>query len=172
MTETPEMGLSAALRSMMDRGAVEHPTRLIDLNMRANREGAHPNIIKFADKMQNHFAKLGIPLFAHNMVRNKEEQTALFVRGVSKAKWGQSPHNFGLAVDLITPHLAWDGMTPDAWKMLGHLGKEVAKRNNIRIIWGGDWKFYDPAHWELAQWENLKGGYPWPAPPKLTSPRQ
>ena len=27
-------------------------------------------------------------------------------------------------------------------------------------------------HTTPIEWENLKGGYPWPAPPKLTSPRQ
>lgn len=175
MTEPSESALSSALRAMIARDIVEHPTRMIDLRMRANRLGAYPKLRLFETKFVNRFAKIGIPMFAHNMIRTAQEQEALFVRGVTKSRAGKSPHNFGLAVDLIHPLLLWDNMTPDMWKMVGHVGKEVAKQNGVSIVWGGDWSDpdgdgigWDPAHWEIADWKNLKGKFPWPEPPKTT----
>lgn len=98
--------------------------------------------------------KRGMPFYAHNMVRTWEEQDALFDRKVSKARGGQSPHNYGMAVDVVHCERHWD-LSEEAWEIVGHTGKEVAKRLRIDIEWGGDWSFYDPAHWELAGWKAI-----------------
>lgn len=123
-------------------------------------EGAHPDIIEFRRCFIDKMGKVhGVPLWAHNMVRTSREQAALFKRGVTKARAGESPHNWGCAVDIVHSVKQWD-LDLRSWAILGHIGKEVAKAKGIPIMWGGDWKFYDPAHWELADWEDIHAGYP------------
>lgn len=147
--------LASGLLALVDKPALK--TQLYaEQQLRAVRTGAHPSVILFERKFVTRMAaKHGIPLFAHNMVRTPEEQTALFVRGVTKARGGESPHNYGLAVDIVHSRRAWD-ISPEGWKMLGHIGKEVAASLGIKVVWGGDWNFYDPAHWELANWKEMK----------------
>lgn len=123
---------------------------------RAVRNGGHPDIIEFEKRLVVRLAKLGIPAFAHNMVRDAAHQNALYVQGVSKSKAGQSPHNYGMAVDVIHSLKAWD-MTHDEWNIFGHVGREVAVQQGVKLTWGGDWRFYDPAHWELAGWRKSAG---------------
>lgn len=123
---------------------------------RANRKGAREEIIKFEAALIKRFHSLGVPMFAHNMVRTIAEQNALYVKGVSKAKGKKGPHTHGCAVDIVHSILGWN--IPDkSWKIIGHLGLEVAKTQGIEITWGGSWKFYDPAHWELTHWRDIAG---------------
>ena len=93
-------------------------------------------------------------MFAHNMKRTPDEQNALFVKGVSKARNIQSPHVHGCAVDIVHGVRGWD-LTRIEWDIVGHLGYEVARALGIKIQWGGEWSFYDPAHWELEDWRDV-----------------
>lgn len=115
-------------------------------------EDAHPCILKFARAVLNEAERRGWPFFAHQYYRGQKEQELVLARGSSRAKWGQSPHNFGMAVDIVHYGRYWDLNTKE-WAVLGLMGKEVARRQNLKITWGGDWKFYDPAHWELTDWK-------------------
>jgi hypothetical protein len=127
---------------------------------RAFREGAFPEIVVFEKAFIRELKKRGMPFFAHNMVRTFAEQDGLYVRGVTKARAGQSPHNYGLAVDIIHSNYAWDVFNdPSSCEIVGHLGKEVAQRVGVNIEWGGDWG-WDPAHWEITGWKILKDQYP------------
>lgn len=78
----------------------------------------------------------------------------MYVKGLSKAKAGQSAHNHGFAVDIVHGTKAWE-LTRKQWDLVGHIGKEVAASMGIHVEWGGDWSFYDPAHWELANWRDI-----------------
>lgn len=127
--------------------------------MRANRDGAWQDVIDFERAFIRKLATLNIPAFAHNMVRTPEEQDALFVRGVSRSRGGKSPHNHGLAVDIVHSIYGWE-LSAQQWEIFGHLGKEVAHTQGVRIEWGGDWSDpdgdgigWDPAHWEIANWK-------------------
>lgn len=157
--------LASGLRAIVDR-----PRLLTEAYQRqqwqAVVEGAHPDIVEFRRVFINKMAKVhGVPLWAHNMVRTAEEQTALYVRGVSKSVAGKSPHNYGLAVDIVHSVKAWE-MDDLSWSMIGHIGLEVSRSIGVPIRWGGDWDGdggkvdWDPAHWELADWQSLKSGYP------------
>jgi hypothetical protein len=99
-------------------------------------------------------AKQSIPLRVHNGYRDKAWQNRLEAEGHSNAKWGQSPHNFGLAVDIIHTTRAWVHMPAPGWDILGALGQEVARRRGLKLTWGGDpaFGFYDPAHWQYSDW--------------------
>lgn len=140
-----------------------------DQQWRAVRLGAHSDIKEFERRFIKRCYKLGIPLFAHSMVRTREDQDKLFADGVSDAKGGQSAHNYGMAVDIVHGVRAW-GLKPKEWLMIGHVGREVAASAGIDITWGGHWKIdpetgvgWDPAHWELTLWRRLVDGFPFPS---------
>lgn len=141
------------MRAMVDRAFLKSE-RHQGQHWRAVREGAHPDILEFERKFTAEFARLGVPFFAHSVVRTSEEQEALLAKGMSKAGAGESPHNFGMAVDLIHGTKGWN-LTRKQWGLVGHTGHEVAERIGVKIQWGGEWKFYDPAHWELRDWRSL-----------------
>ena len=155
-TTPPETeGLSSALRAMMDRDYLLSE-KYQEQQWRADRKAADHRILLFEQKFITRMEKLGVPMFAHCIVRSLAEQTAAYVQGFTKAKAGQSPHNYGLAVDLIHGQWAWQ-LSKESWALIGHVGKEVAVQNGLKLVWGGDWKFYDPAHWELADWRTIAG---------------
>ena len=125
---------------------------------RADRLGAQPEILEFERKLVKRAFKLGVPLFAHCVIRGSQAQNDLFLAGHSKARAGQSPHNYGAAVDLIHGTKAW-ALTRRQWDIIGHLGKELSAQIGVPVVWGGDWKFWDPAHWELANWRAIRDQY-------------
>jgi peptidoglycan L-alanyl-D-glutamate endopeptidase CwlK len=103
--------------------------------------------------------------FAYTL-RTFKEQDALYAQGrtqlfdakgrrlgiVTKAKGGQSIHNYGLALDIV---LIIDGKVA-SWDVKKDYDRDgVSDWNEIvRIFkaagwtWGGDWKFYDAPHFE------------------------
>lgn len=160
--------LNEALRGMADRpflGSVKHQ----EYQWRAVRDGAHPDLLEFERVFLRQMAKQGIPMYAHSMVRSANEQRALFDRGASRdsPRDGIWPHK-GCAVDLVHSVFHWN-LTPEQWLLVGHIGKDAARLAKVKVEWGGDWKKpgeklgWDPAHWQLAGWRMLMGGFPWRA---------
>lgn len=125
--------------------------RYRDQLIRADRDGADPRIVKFAIGLCDEAYRYNIPMFPHMFVRSEAEQERLFKAGMTKARAGESPHQHGFAVDVVHGTQAWD-LEPYEWNLIGSMGKEVARRQNLKVMWGGDWSFYDPAHWELENW--------------------
>lgn len=118
-------------------------------------EGMHPEMAKFGQKLTKELAARGYPFFVFEYYRDPIRQDRLFNQGVSKARGGQSPHNYGLACDLVHATRYWD-LTRREWAVVGAIGKEVARRMKLKIEWGGDWNFYDPAHWQMAGWKKYR----------------
>ncbi len=129
-----------------------------DRVIRCSREGAHPDIIDFEQQFRKALAARGYPFYAFEFYRSDERQDQLYRQGVTKAQHGQSPHNWGCAVDIIHLRKLWD-LSEKEWAIIGALGKEVARKRNIKITWGGDWDFYDPAHWELRDWRSYRDAW-------------
>lgn len=144
------------------RGMVDFPFCFSEIygvqQGRAETLGAQPEILEFSRKLIKRARKLGIPLWAHCVIRGSQEQNRLFREGKSKARAGESPHNYGAAVDLIHGTKGWN-LTRKQWAIIGHLGKELAASLGLKVVWGGDWDFYDPAHWELANWREIRAQY-------------
>lgn len=142
-----------AAKTLTDHNAIR-TVRYANAVVKQKRDGTHPQIVEFYVRLQKELKRRGYPFYAFEFIRSDDRQRTLKARGVSRAGPGQSPHNHGCAVDVI--HLArlWD-LTTTEWAIIGQIGKEVARKAKIPIVWGGDWKFYDPAHWELEHWRDL-----------------
>ena len=149
-------GYREALNSIRDR-AYLMGERYAAQQMRADRVGTNADLLAFYDAFQRQLRALGVPMFAAEFRRSADRQDALHAAGKTKALRGQSPHGFGLAVDVVHSKLGWD-LTRQQWTLIGHIGKSVAARGRMKIDWGGDWEFYDPAHWQVRGWRLLANG--------------
>lgn len=128
-----------------------HGAKYKEQQTRVSPQGCDPQLFHFAQTMVKRFAAMGIPLFVHCYVRSGAEQDRLKAAGRSKAAAGQSPHQGGFAVDIIHGVAGWN-LDKKQWALIGSVGKSIAKGHNLHLVWGGDWNFYDPAHWELRDW--------------------
>lgn len=119
----------------------------------------HPKVNALGASLIAEAAKRGIPVLITQGLRTWEEQDALYAKGrtvapigkqyiVTKAKGGQSYHNFGLAFDLApldsVGKADWDTSHP-SWKVLAEIGKSLG------LEWGGDWVgFKDLPHFQYT----------------------
>ena len=86
----------------------------------------------------------GIDLLVTSTYRDSESQDALYAQGrstpgniVTKAKAGQSWHNWRCALDvvpLVNGKAIWDDQA--IWKQVGEIGKSCG------LEWAGDWKTF------------------------------
>lgn len=127
---------------------------------RADWQQVDPRIAEFAFRFMAVMAKEGVPFFVHSAYRTREQQNALVQKGASKTPWPRAAHCQGAAVDIVHSRYAWL-LNPPEWDWIGIVGKQVHAQmmkqlpadQRWQITWGGDWKsFYDPAHWEIADW--------------------
>lgn len=119
--------------------------------------GMYPALAVRARSMVELCAHGGIAILITQGLRTWEEQDALYAKGrtlaplgkqyiVTKAKGGQSFHNFGLAFDIVVLDSVgkadWDVAHP-SWKRSAEIGKSLG------LEWGGDWKsFKDLPHFQ------------------------
>lgn len=69
----------------------------------------------------------------------------LYVQGLTEDMPGYSGHEFGQACDIF--HADWHADMPDiCWKVLGHIGEEIALNQGTGVLWGG---LPRPYHWEI-----------------------
>lgn len=136
-------------------------TTALKQHERADWQQTDPRIQLFAATLIEVCRKRNIPMFVHSAFRTKAEQDKHFANGTSKVKWPNAAHCQGKAVDIVHGVYAWE-LTRQEWSLVGKLGKDVLHRlNAARLVkdrfeleWGGDWSFYDPAHWEIKGWRN------------------
>ena len=150
-----------------------------DQQMRAVRDGAHPGLLEFERRFVRRMAAIGVPMFAHCVVRTLEMQQKLFADGFSKNDGSKRYPHRGFAVDVIHGTKAW-GLNEAQWRLIGHVGVEVAASVGVDLTWGGDWKEdgfgevidWDPAHWEVTGWKSLYNEYKYRPVPKGGNWRQ
>ena len=128
--------------------------KFMEQQKRADRQGCHPLLLEFEAKLVSRMVtRHNVPMFAYEWMRSPERQAILKERGVSNAGPGESPHQYGMAFDLIHSVKAW-ALTKKQWLIIGHVGKELACSIGIKVRWGGDFRtIYEPAHWELEDWQ-------------------
>lgn len=142
-----------AKKKLIDQSAWYSTAHKKRVTERHDYRNVHPDIRRFAIALQKALDDAKMPFVPHQFVRTGQEQDALKAKGVSKASAGKSPHNWGLAFDMIHFTRGWD-LTRKEWQVVGNIGKETARKLNLKVDWGGEWDFYDPAHWQLAKWRD------------------
>ena len=95
-------------------------------------------------------------------LRTMEEQAVCYAQGrttpghiVTRAKPGQSAHNYGLAIDIVpivAGKLIWDETNP-LWQTIGHLGLDHG------LVWYGapNAPFHEDPHFEMKGWREIAG---------------
>lgn len=122
----------------------------------------HPDIKRFAQRFQKECEALGIPIWIFEVHRTPERQRHLkYVMRTSKADPWSSPHQYGLAVDLIHSVKLWD-MTDLQWEYLNVLARELARKMNLKLTYGIDWGRtdtrlgWDKPHIQLKNWKDWR----------------
>lgn len=124
---------------------------------------AHPKVReelgKIYDEIVLALSGKAICRFAY-VIRTFAEQDALFNAKpqVTKARGGQSYHNYGLAVDIVLvvdkdgdgshESASWDVKSDFDGDGKSDWQEVVAIFKRYGWAWGGDWKFYDAPHFE------------------------
>lgn len=94
--------------------------------------------------------------------RGYDEQMLAYKKGTSKAKFGESAHNWtpAIAMDLLPAPYDWDDMP--SFLNMGKVVMAIAKKRNIPLRWGGDWNMdgkttdgWDFPHFELNPWRSF-----------------
>lgn len=128
------------------------PASSLDPHSAKNIPTLLPPVQKLALALIEKAAQAGIALRVTSGTRTYAEQDALFAKGgVTKARGGQSNHNFGLAFDVTiwTRHWSEHQTGDPVWESplyakLGAMGKQLG------LSWGGDWQsFKDEPHFEF-----------------------
>ncbi len=127
----------------------------MDAASEANLAKINPQVANRIRSMAADLRAQGIKISATSSYRSFAQQNALYAQGrtkpgpiVTKAKGGQSLHNYGLAVDVVP--LGANGQpnwnVPNStWQKIGAAGKKQG------LEWGGDWKgFVDRPHFQLT----------------------
>ena len=91
--------------------------------------------------------------------RGYVDQMEAYVEEFSKARFGQSPHNYevSLAVDVVPYPSGWkdEKILADFAIYVKGVAHGLGYLN--MIDWGGDFKsINDMAHWELREWRTLR----------------
>lgn len=93
--------------------------------------------------------------------RGRAEQEKAFKAGYSKARFGQSAHNYvpAIALDICPYPINFDDAAK--FRAIAKVFMRVAKEKSIPVRWGGDWdmdgdwkdeRFLDWGHFELNPW--------------------
>lgn len=86
--------------------------------------------------------------------RDEQDQEMVFLRGASKARWGQSAHNYNAALDLffiVDNEPVWDPEKSE-WLFKRLIGPKIPNW----VQWGYNFRtFRELAHFEVLQWKYL-----------------
>ena len=127
-------------------------------------EKLNPIVADLVEKILIEAEAQGLDILITDGLRTNEEQTKLYNQGrttkgkiVTKARAGQSLHNYGLAIDIVpivNKSLAYGDY--ETYRTFA----DIAKRYGF--TWGGDWKgFKDTPHFEYTQghdWQYFYNG--------------
>lgn len=154
-----------------------HSTNYVRQSERADWNHADPRLMRWAALVVELARKREIPLYVHCCLRDEAEQNRLAAAGNSKVRYPNSAHNIAEAVDIVHGVFHWD-MTPQEWRLIHVLGllaldrinATLPKARKLALTWGGNWSFYDPAHWEISDYRSRVRRLP-AGPPVRYTPR-
>lgn len=120
--------------------------------------GVHPTLIVRVMNLITHLGNEDIPFGAFMGLRTFKQQDALWAQGrtlpgkiVTKAKGGESFHNFGLAVDMVEDGDVTRAGIQWSWSNNADYLKVGSVTKDCGLEWGGFWKaFKDYPHVQLT----------------------
>jgi peptidoglycan L-alanyl-D-glutamate endopeptidase CwlK len=129
-------------------------------------------VIELYDEIDEALTGKAICRFTHTL-RTFAEQNALFAQGrtapgriVTRARGGQSYHNYGLAIDIVLlvdrdnngtfESAAWDTKTDFDGDKKADWMEVVDIFKRYGWTWGGDWKFVDNPHFEKTFGKSIR----------------
>lgn len=130
------------------------------------RQSDETRIATLADPLQRLVRALQadqVPFMVICGHRDRAGQEAAYNNGTSRARFGQSPHNFlpSRAVDLApfaATSVDYNRLTLAEYNRLAAIVKSYAAALGIAITWGGDFSsFKDRPHFELTGWKAMPG---------------
>jgi peptidoglycan L-alanyl-D-glutamate endopeptidase CwlK len=149
----------------------------LDAASAARLRAAHP-------LLQQLFAAVAeeTPIIILASQRGRADQEAAYKAGNSKARFGQSAHNWSpsVALDVAPAPLDWNNRK--AFIALSEIVLRIAEKMGIPIRWGGDWNMdgdkttsdaWDLPHYELHRWRDFaaRDCVPYGEAPKAQSPK-
>lgn len=122
-------------------------THRLSARSRERLRGVHPDLVRVVEAA---IAESAVDFMVTEGLRSPERQAALVRAGASRTL--NSRHLTGHAVDLaalVEGQVRWD------WPLYARIArvmKAAAARQNVPIVWGGDWKsLKDGPHFELSR---------------------
>ena len=140
----------------------------------------HPEFLSVIEMTLRILESMKTPFKVYSGLRSFAEQDALYAKGrtapgnmVTKARGGQSMHNYGLAVDLAPLNLMtpedWDVHWPDITSVRGDVWRnleqaleeaQILSDGDLTFEWGGRWRFRDLPHCQIRITSGeLRSGY-------------
>lgn len=116
-------------------------------------EDLHPKVADLCRAFIDACGKAGIKVMITSTYRDAEFQNALYAKGrtapgaiVTKAKGGQSMHNWQVAFDFVPLDAKGkaDWGNPKAFEACGKIAQSLG------LEWGGTWKFKDMPHCQFT----------------------
>ena len=116
-------------------------------------EDLHPKVADLCRAFIDACGKAGIKVMIFSTLRDAEYQNALYAKGrtapgsiVTKAKGGQSIHQFACAFDFVPLDAKGkaDWGNTKAYEACGKIAQQVG------LEWGGTWKFKDMPHCQFT----------------------
>lgn len=133
--------------------------------MSARIEDLEPVTRAMCDEFMAAVAEKGIALRVTHTLRTLDEQAKLYAQGrtlpgpiVTKARPGQSPHNYGMAFDVcFAGKVPYPPEDDPRWLQIGQLGESLG------LSWGGpngkgDRFTFDRPHFERPDWRQAREG--------------
>lgn len=123
---------------------------------RAALEKCHPSLQAIAKE-----AIKSVDFRVLDATRGRDAQERAFAGGRSKARFGQSAHNYvpAIAFDLFPAPYDWNNR--QAFIDLSKVILQIAKAQGTPLRWGGDWNMdgnlsdgWDMPHFELHPWRD------------------
>ena len=116
-----------------------------------------PLVKRQADKLVKEMEMMGLPIRITEGYRSPERQNELYAQGrikpgqiVTKAKGGESLHNYGVAFDIVFRKLGYDASN-DQWLAMATIAE------GLGFEWGGKWnEFVDKPHLQMLKGYKLK----------------
>lgn len=135
---------------------------LFDKQSVINLGKAHPSLQKVMNEARKH-----VEFRVLDATRGEAAQTKAYNEKASKAKFGQSAHNYtpAIAVDIFPAPYNWKDRA--SFEKAAEIIMRVAREMKVPLRWGGDWNMdgnkttsdsWDMPHFELHPWRDYAKG--------------